>query len=99
MEYGFRLSVVLVCHMPFHEFPTVCLICGISVPAKAGVEPSGCVELAKHVNQACPNLEFCGLMTIGMPDYTSTPENFKVMVQNSVPHRVSFFISHACYVF
>ncbi|XP_021889126.1 pyridoxal phosphate homeostasis protein [Carica papaya] len=47
--------------------------------SKAGVEPSGCVELAKHVNQACPNLEFCGLMTIGMPDYTSTPENFKTL--------------------
>ncbi|MCD7450105.1 hypothetical protein HAX54_003523 [Datura stramonium] len=36
----------------------------------------GCVELVKHVTSNCPNLEFCGLMTIGMPDYTSTPENF-----------------------
>ncbi|MFS8024198.1 putative protein kinase RLK-Pelle-DLSV family [Helianthus anomalus] len=27
----------------------------------------------------CPNLEFCGLMTIGMPDYTFTPENFKTL--------------------
>ncbi|CAK9137255.1 unnamed protein product [Ilex paraguariensis] len=44
---------------------------------KSGVEPTGCVELAKHVSLSCPNLEFCGLMTIGMPDYTSTPENFK----------------------
>lgn len=47
--------------------------------AKFGVDPSGCVELAKHVSLGCPNLEFCGLMTIGMPDYTSTPENFKVV--------------------
>lgn len=50
------------------------------VAAKSGVEPSGCLELVKHVSQNCPNLEFCGLMTIGMPDYTSTPENFKVVV-------------------
>ncbi|KAF5742146.1 proline synthase co-transcribed bacterial protein [Tripterygium wilfordii] len=46
---------------------------------KYGMEPSGCVELAKHVSLDCPNLEFCGLMTIGMPDYTSTPENFKTL--------------------
>ncbi|GAY35251.1 hypothetical protein CUMW_015190 [Citrus unshiu] len=50
------------------------------VAAKSGVEPSGCLELVKHVSQNCPNLEFCGLMTIGMPDYTSTPENFKRIV-------------------
>ncbi|KAL8045975.1 hypothetical protein ABFX02_08G149300 [Erythranthe guttata] len=47
--------------------------------SKYGVEPSGVVELAKHVHTNCPNLEFCGLMTIGMPDYTSTPENFKTL--------------------
>ncbi|KAJ6999394.1 hypothetical protein NC653_010171 [Populus alba x Populus x berolinensis] len=50
--------------------------------AKSGVEPSGCVELAKHVIQSCTNLQFCGLMTIGMLDYTSTPENFKVALAN-----------------
>uniref|UniRef100_A0A6M2FAD3 Alanine racemase N-terminal domain-containing protein n=1 Tax=Populus davidiana TaxID=266767 RepID=A0A6M2FAD3_9ROSI len=49
------------------------------VAAKSGVEPSGCVELAKHVIQSCTNLQFCGLMTIGMLDYTSTPENFKAL--------------------
>ncbi|PSS10383.1 Proline synthase co-transcribed bacterial protein [Actinidia chinensis var. chinensis] len=48
--------------------------------SKFGIDPSGCVELVKHVSTACPNLEFCGLMTIGMPDYTSTPENFKTLV-------------------
>ncbi|KAL6553202.1 hypothetical protein OROGR_007044 [Orobanche gracilis] len=47
--------------------------------SKYGVEPAECVELAKHVSMNCPNLEFCGLMTIGMPDYTSTPENFKTL--------------------
>ncbi|KAK6917772.1 Protein of unknown function DUF1068 [Dillenia turbinata] len=47
--------------------------------SKSGIDPSGCVELARHVHLGCPNLEFCGLMTIGMPDYTSTPENFKTM--------------------
>ncbi|GAB4826548.1 hypothetical protein Ancab_033442 [Ancistrocladus abbreviatus] len=48
--------------------------------SKFGVEPSGCVELAKHVSMSCPNLEFCGLMTIGMLDYSSTPENFKTLL-------------------
>ncbi|XP_077227150.1 uncharacterized protein LOC143860417 isoform X2 [Tasmannia lanceolata] len=47
--------------------------------SKSGVNPSGCVELAKHVRLGCPNLEFSGLMTIGMLDYSSTPENFKVI--------------------
>ncbi|CAK9163921.1 unnamed protein product [Ilex paraguariensis] len=48
--------------------------------SKSGVEPSACVDLVKHVKLGCPNLEFSGLMTIGMPDYTSTPENFKVLL-------------------
>ncbi|KAH9622379.1 hypothetical protein KSS87_013640 [Heliosperma pusillum] len=46
---------------------------------KSGVEPPACLDLVKHVKLGCPNLEFCGLMTIGMPDYTSTPENFKTL--------------------
>ncbi|GAB2235004.1 hypothetical protein Droror1_Dr00004281 [Drosera rotundifolia] len=48
--------------------------------SKSGVDPSDCVALAKHVKLDYPNLEFCGLMTIGMPDYTSTPENFKTLL-------------------
>jgi uncharacterized pyridoxal phosphate-containing UPF0001 family protein len=48
--------------------------------SKFGVEPSECVQLAKHVKKECPNLLFSGLMTIGMLDYTSTPENFQVML-------------------
>ncbi|KAL0910253.1 hypothetical protein M5K25_021216 [Dendrobium thyrsiflorum] len=47
--------------------------------SKYGVEPSGCVELAKHVKFGCPNLIFSGLMTIGMLDYSSTPENFNTL--------------------
>ncbi|KAG2624654.1 hypothetical protein PVAP13_3KG379797 [Panicum virgatum] len=46
---------------------------------KFGVDPSGCAELAKHVKLSCPNLVFSGLMTIGMLDYSSTPENFKTL--------------------
>lgn len=49
-----------------------------TIVAKSGIEPANCVELVKHVKYSCPNLVFSGLMTIGMPDYTSTPENFRV---------------------
>ncbi|EEF32921.1 pyridoxal phosphate homeostasis protein [Ricinus communis] len=45
--------------------------------SKSGIEPSSCVALAEHVKLRCPNLVLSGLMTIGMPDYTSTPENFR----------------------
>lgn len=48
-------------------------------PSKSGVDPSGCVRLAEHVKAHCPNLVFSGLMTIGMKDYTSTPENFRTL--------------------
>ncbi|KAL0443352.1 UNVERIFIED_CONTAM: Pyridoxal phosphate homeostasis protein [Sesamum latifolium] len=48
--------------------------------SKSGISPSQCVDLVKHVKLGCPNLEFAGLMTIGMPDYTSTPENFKTLL-------------------
>ncbi|XP_058220138.1 uncharacterized protein LOC131330532 [Rhododendron vialii] len=47
--------------------------------SKSGVDPSRCVELVKHVKLGCPNLQFSGLMTIGMPDYSSTPENFRTL--------------------
>lgn len=46
--------------------------------SKFGVDPPHVVELVKHVN-SLSNLQFCGLMTIGMADYTSTPENFKIL--------------------
>ncbi|KAG0493991.1 hypothetical protein HPP92_004985 [Vanilla planifolia] len=47
--------------------------------SKHGVEPSQCVELVEHVRMSCPNLIFSGLMTIGMLDYSSTPENFNTL--------------------
>jgi uncharacterized pyridoxal phosphate-containing UPF0001 family protein len=34
------------------------------------------VELAQHISSKCPSLRLAGLMTIGMPDYSSRPENF-----------------------
>ncbi|XVF70726.1 hypothetical protein PTKIN_Ptkin11bG0185800 [Pterospermum kingtungense] len=47
--------------------------------SKSGIDPLGCVQLAEHVKLRCPHLQFSGLMTIGMPDYTSTPENFRTL--------------------
>ncbi|GKV38761.1 hypothetical protein SLEP1_g46639 [Rubroshorea leprosula] len=47
--------------------------------SKSGIDPSDCVHLAEYVKSHCPNLLFSGLMTIGMRDYTSTPENFKTL--------------------
>lgn len=47
--------------------------------SKSGVDPSRCVELVQHVKLGCPNLQFSGLMTIGMPDYSSIPENFRTL--------------------
>lgn len=47
--------------------------------SKSGIDPSDCVELAKHVKLGCPNLIFSGLMTIGMRDYSSNPENFEAL--------------------
>ncbi|KAI4320795.1 hypothetical protein MLD38_034241 [Melastoma candidum] len=47
--------------------------------SKSGVGLVNCVELAKYVKLNCPNFAFSGLMTIGMPYYTSTPTNFKVL--------------------
>ncbi|XP_021687636.2 uncharacterized protein LOC110670021 isoform X2 [Hevea brasiliensis] len=44
------------------------------------VNTSGEASLAEYVKLHCPNLVFSGLMTIGMPDYTSTPENFRTLL-------------------
>lgn len=52
----------------------------LTFEAKSGVEPSNCVELVKHIKLQCQNLKFSGLMTIGMPDYTSTPDNFRASI-------------------
>ncbi|GIL44214.1 hypothetical protein Vafri_1741 [Volvox africanus] len=47
--------------------------------SKFGVDPGACVALAKHIVQSCPKLRLAGLMTIGMPDYSSRPENFQCL--------------------
>ncbi|CAL6335996.1 unnamed protein product [Bathycoccus prasinos] len=45
--------------------------------SKYGVAPGeNVVDLAKHIRDNCKELKLIGLMTIGMPDYTSKPENF-----------------------
>lgn len=47
--------------------------------SKHGVEPVESTNLASHIVSKCPNLKFAGFMTIGMPDYTSRPENFECL--------------------
>ncbi|GFR46991.1 hypothetical protein Agub_g8645 [Astrephomene gubernaculifera] len=49
--------------------------------SKHGVEPEDCVELARHIAQNCGKLRLAGLMTIGMPDYSSRPENFSCLAE------------------
>jgi PLP dependent protein len=49
---------------------------------KSGTEPGeATVALAKHITRECPLLQLKGLMTIGMPDYTSRPENFECLTK------------------
>lgn len=45
---------------------------------KSGVEPNGedLIAVPKFIRENCKYLVFGGLMTIGMPDFTSRPENF-----------------------
>ena len=47
--------------------------------SKFGVDPGeALLSLCRHVHTECGNLHFSGLMTIGMPDYTSKPKNSEV---------------------
>ncbi|CAG9465529.1 unnamed protein product [Pedinophyceae sp. YPF-701] len=49
--------------------------------SKFGVDPGApVVDLCRHISAECPGLRLCGLMTIGMPDYTSRPENFTCLI-------------------
>lgn len=51
---------------------------------KSGIFPAESpllVELALHIKKECPLLRLKGLMTIGMPDFTSKPENFVCLQQ------------------
>lgn len=49
--------------------------------SKSGVEPGEVVDLATHVVDHCKHLKLAGLMTIGMPDYTTRPENLKCLAE------------------
>lgn len=49
--------------------------------SKYGVEPKDCVPVAVHIAKSCKNLRLAGLMTIGMPDFSSRPENFTCLAQ------------------
>ena len=48
---------------------------------KSGVEPAAATALAKFIVDECPHLVLKGFMTIGMPDYTSRPENFACLAE------------------
>jgi uncharacterized pyridoxal phosphate-containing UPF0001 family protein len=48
---------------------------------KHGVAPSASVELAKHVQTSCPNLELAGVMTIGEAGHDSDGVNPDFTVQ------------------
>jgi uncharacterized pyridoxal phosphate-containing UPF0001 family protein len=43
------------------------------------VEPADAVPLAQHIAAQCAHLRLAGLMTIGMPDYSSRPDNFECL--------------------
>lgn len=49
--------------------------------SKSGVEPEAphAEAIAEHIRGKCPHLIFRGFMTIGMPDFTSTPANFECL--------------------
>ncbi|KAF5221548.1 putative alanine racemase [Trypanosoma cruzi] len=50
--------------------------------SKSGTEPGNpTVELAQYIQEHCKHLNVAGVMTIGMPDYTSRPENFECLLQ------------------
>lgn len=49
--------------------------------SKSGTNPGAdTVALCRAISDQCPRLRVAGLMTIGMPDYTSRPENFACLV-------------------
>jgi uncharacterized pyridoxal phosphate-containing UPF0001 family protein len=45
------------------------------IVAKSGVQPSECLEFAKHIISNCKNLSLLGLMTIGSPENSNTDDN------------------------
>eukprot|EP00887_Chlorella_sp_A99_P002723 scaffold6.g2723.t1 len=60
--------------------PLLVLVNTSGEESKYGVDPGeATVALARHVAEQCPHLRLAGLMTIGMPDYSSRPENFSCL--------------------
>lgn len=50
--------------------------------SKNGTDPGEPTsQLAEFIARECPLLSLKGLMTIGMPDYTSRPENFTCLIE------------------
>lgn len=50
--------------------------------SKSGTEPGApTIEVASCIAKDCPYLRLAGLMTIGMPDYTSRPANFLTLTK------------------
>lgn len=50
--------------------------------SKSGTEPGqATVEVAQYIATECPLLRLRGLMTIGMLDYSSRPENFECLIK------------------
>jgi uncharacterized pyridoxal phosphate-containing UPF0001 family protein len=46
--------------------------------SKGGIEPKDCINVVAEILKNCPALEFCGLMTIGLPDAPPDQPDFKV---------------------
>ena len=51
--------------------------------SKHGIDPddASVLDLARHIAETCGSLRLRGVMTIGMPDYTSRPENFECLTR------------------
>eukprot|EP00276_Gloeochaete_wittrockiana_P006059 CAMPEP_0184650138 /NCGR_PEP_ID=MMETSP0308-20130426/7652_1 /TAXON_ID=38269 /ORGANISM="Gloeochaete witrockiana, Strain SAG 46.84" /LENGTH=262 /DNA_ID=CAMNT_0027083455 /DNA_START=1115 /DNA_END=1903 /DNA_ORIENTATION=+ len=47
--------------------------------SKGGSAPEETVDVVRHIISSCPALEFAGLMTIGRPDDSPHPADFKLL--------------------
>lgn len=58
--------------------------------SKSGIDISGAPALAEHIVKNCPALKLIGLMTIGKPDTSREPEDFKrlIAVRKSVAEKL-----------
>jgi uncharacterized pyridoxal phosphate-containing UPF0001 family protein len=76
-----KLNKAVEAARPSRPLPVMIQVNTSGEETKYGVEPEACVELAKHIHQKCSSLKLAGLMTIGMPDYSSRPENFTCLAE------------------